>query len=332
MRIDVHSHYRSPRFMETLTQLGAFEEIEVYRMMKEQTLRPRDEATRRHDEDVSERIADMDAGGVDLQVLSLGGGQPYFPDAEKAVIASRVSNDDFSELMRQHPTRLNAFGTVPLPHVDETLAEIERCLDELSFLGINLGCSAEGITLDDARLAPVWEELDRRGAVVYIHPGASVGSITGAEQFHLGPDFVSPSEIAITAARLVVTGMLDRYPNVKIILATLGGALPFLAGRYDHGLRQEYPELHAELGGFPRNLRRFYYDTSVLEEPEALRLASERFGADRLMLGSDFPRDGSSATAAVSYVAESQYLDSDQKVAILDRNAEALLTGLLVSE
>lgn len=330
MRIDVHAHYYPSAYLRLLFELGAYDEIPVFGLVPPPDLSmsvPECDALER--EMIETRLTDMDAGGVDVQVLSLGL-QPYFANVEKCVIAIGFINDLYKSLMKAHPGRFTAFGSVPLPHVPEAIDEIARCLDVLGLAGISLGCSAQGILLDDPLFEPIWAELDARNAVVYLHPGAGiVDSIPGCMDYHLAADFVSPAEVAITASRLVVTGLMRRYSNVSIILATLGGTLPFLSHRYDRGLSQEHPELHQNLGGFTEHLRRFHYDTSVIEEPAALRLATERFGADRILLGSDYSRRGVTTQRAVEYVMSAPFLSPADKHAILDANAYDLLRPTL---
>jgi predicted TIM-barrel fold metal-dependent hydrolase len=274
------------------------------------------------------RLADMDAGGIDTQIVCLGAAQPYFADESKAVEGAQLANDLARQLIVDHPGRFSAFGAIPLPHPSAAVAEVERCLDELGFAGICMGCSAGGVPIDDDFFQPVWEALNDRQGVVYLHPGAAIDGIVGCRDHHLAPDFVSPSEIAVTAARLVVNGVLDRYPDVSVILATTGGTLPFFARRFDRGLKQNDRFRHQEIGGFLPHLKRFFYDTSVLEEPLVLRTAYELVGADRLMLGSDYARPGVTSAAAVDYVASAEYLSPEERDSILGGNAEKLFGPL----
>ncbi len=325
MRIDVHSHYNPPTYFELLQEVGAFDELSVLRLLGH-LWRP-GQATAETGSDASalaRRLADMDAASIDLQVISIGAVHPYVADPQTATTLARHVNDAYAELVEQAPARLAAFGCQPLPHVDETVVEIARCLDDLGFAGVALGCSAGGVPLDDARFDPVWEELDARAAILYLHPGTEIGGVVGCGDFHLAPDFVSPAEIAVAACRLMVTGHLDRYPNVKIILATLGGGIPFLARRFDRGLRQDYPDRYEEMGGALRHFPRFYCDTSVVEEPDALRAARDTFGADRILLGTDYARPGARSAAAIDYVMAAPGLSEAEKVAILDANATPL--------
>jgi aminocarboxymuconate-semialdehyde decarboxylase len=123
---------------------------------------------------------------------------------------------------------------------------------------------------------------------------------------------------------MIATRLLDRYPDVRVILATLGGAMLFLAHRFDRGLKQDHPALHREIGGVLRHLSRFYVDTSVTEEPAALLAAKETFGVDRMLFGSDYARPNQSTADALAYVQGSAHLTADEKEAVLSRNATQL--------
>lgn len=332
MRIDVHAHYSPTAYFDRMTDLGAFEELAIFRIMKA-LYRPR-QATGSGErppdrDDVDGRIADMDAASIDVQVVSLGAAQPYFRDETKAADGARFANDLFRALTDAHPTRFSAFGALPLPHVDRAIDEATRCLDELNFAGVGIGCSAAGQPIDDPEFDPLWGHLNDHGAVVYIHPGAAIDGIVGGTEFHLAPDFVSPAEIAVAASRLVVAGHLDRYPKVKVILATTGGSLPFFARRFDRGLRQDDVERYERLGGFLPHLSKFYYDTSVLEEPLVLSTVLGLVSADRLMLGSDYARPGVTSSAAVAYVMAAAQLSDDDRIGILGRNAQRVLGSRL---
>lgn len=332
MRIDVHAHYSPTAYFDLMAELGAFEELPIFRLMKALyrpgSGKPGGERPPSRD-DVAGRIADMDAASIDVQVVSLGAAQPYFADSAKAITGARAANDLCGALMAAHPTRFSAFGAVPLPHTSAAIDEAVRCLDELSFAGIALGCSAGGLPIDDSRFDSLWAELNARRAAVYIHPGAAIDGIVGCTEFHLAPDFVSPAEMAVAAARLVVSGHLERYPDVEIILATTGGSLPFFARRFDRGLRQDDALRYAELGGFMPHLAGFHYDTSVLEEPLVLQAALEMVGPERLLLGSDYARPGVTSAAAVAYIEEAKGLDDDERAAILGLNAVRVLGARL---
>ncbi|MFT3863228.1 MAG: amidohydrolase family protein [Solirubrobacterales bacterium] len=317
MRVDVHSHYNPPKFWEKYEQLGAYDQEGTFfaRVPRGGSL---------DDPPLSAGIEAMDEAGVDIQVMSASATQPYFRPEAMAVEAARFTNDLYAEAVAEFPDRLRAFGCLPLPHIDAAIAEIGRCYDELGFVGFSLGCSVIGEPLDDEKFNPLWEELDRRAAVVYFHPGTENALGVGGGDFHLDADFGSPCEMAISMCRLLIRGVTVRYPDIKWTLATLGGSLPFLANRFDSGFKRFYPDRYEEFGGMTRHLRSFHYDTSTCEEPLALLCAREAFGVDQLVLGSDAPRIRS-AVPAVEYVEQSPYLSAADARQILDRNGAALI-------
>jgi len=318
MRVDVHSHHNPPAFWQAFERIGAYEQRDTFfgRVPRGGSL---------PDPDLARRIATLDEAGVDLQVMSVGATQPYFEPLAIARDGARIANDIYREAMDAYPGRLTAFGCLPLPHLDASLAELERCLEELDFVGFSLGCSVLGRPLDAREFEPLWDELDRRSAIVYLHPGVENGAGVGSREFHLDADFGSPAELAIAACRLVVTGVLERHRNVRVVLATLGGSLPFLAHRFDEGFRRFHRERHDELGGIMPWLRqRFFYDTSTREEPHALLCARDAFGADRLVFGSDSPRI-TEPLPVVEYVRDSRHLTANEAAWILDQAGARLL-------
>ncbi|HZT07908.1 MAG TPA: amidohydrolase family protein [Chloroflexota bacterium] len=294
MRIDVHAHYYTPEFMARMRALGC-------------SWRPNREIV-----DTAGltdlRAEHLAAGGVDLQVLSVGAQQPYLQRVEDAVEGARYANDFYRQAVERGGGRYGAFGCVPLPHVSAAIAEARRCLDTLGFLGINLGCSTAGRALDDPDFHPFWAELDSRRAVVFLHPLGVGGPLQ--KDFGLAWSVGAMFEDTIAALRLARSGHLDRFPHVKIIVPHLGGTLPFV---WDRVTRSD-PRAAA-------GLRRLYYDT-VNGTPSALRCACETLGADRLMLGTDYSYHTPQECVSDVEVAG---LAPNEVTGILDRNAQALL-------
>ena len=293
MRIDVHGHYLAPDYVELMKRL-----------------RPavsHDPALGQQGS-IDERIGMLDESGVDLQVLSLGSNVPYLEQEADAVAAARLANEIYAGIARERAGRLNAFGAVPLPHVDAAIAEASRCLDELGMLGIALGCSIGERTLDDADFEPFWTELNRRKAVVFLHPifRASDAHIRDYELARIaGACF----EDTLAALRLLLSGLTERNPELRIIVPHFGGTLPVI-----------YPRIARR--GKGDLLRKLYYDTANGYGP-ALQCACEAFGAGRLMLGTDFPYIGS-IKQNVDYILEAGLSAADQQQ-ILEKTAADLL-------
>jgi 6-methylsalicylate decarboxylase len=313
MRVDVHAHYFPSDYVECLGRLG-------YTDAREAMLRAGGAGAT-----LDGRIALLDRVGVDVQVLSVAAAMPHLPREEDAIEAARVANDCFAAACAQYAGRLAAFACVPLPHVDAALAEAARGLDELGMVGVTVGCSVAGRQLDDPAFEPFYAELDRRGAVLFLHPvgvGCGPASLDYGMRWMIG----APVEDAIAVLRLTLSGLTTRFSRMRIIVPHLGGFLPFLLQRLDDEAGRE---AHAGVGpaveGLPsEHVRRLWFDT-VNCLPAALRCACEAFGADRILLGTDYPYlAGPRFEHAVRYVEEAGLAPADA-AAIAGGNAAALL-------
>ena len=266
---------------------------------------------------LEQRVDLLNQSGIRVQILSVGAQQPYSTNAQEAISAARLGNDLYAEVCAQHGGHFAAIAALPLPHVDAALAEMTRALDDLGMVGVSLGCSIVGRPLDEAAFEPLFAELDRRGAVLFLHPvGRGCGSLL--EGFDLNFPLGAPFEDTVAALRLILAGIVDRYPRLRIIVPHLGGTLPFLLERLDGSLAERTQYKPSEY------LKRLCYDT-VNGSRAALRCARDAFGADRLLLGTDFPHlAGPRFEQCVSYIEQSE-LASEEKSAVLDRNAQSLL-------
>ncbi len=310
MRIDIHAHLFVSRYLDLLEQAGVS-------TAAHRGLGADDTAA-----DLGARFALMDAAGVRAQVLSTVPMAGYLPGREQAVAATRMINDHYAGVVRRHPDRFLAFATVPLPHVDDALAEADRTLGELGMTGVALTTTIAGRPLTDPGFAPLWSELDRRSAVVFLHPaGDCAGSpqIDGALRWLVG----APVEDTIAAAKLITGGHLLRYPRVKIINSHFGGALPMLLERWDNLSRMggTEPEILPSQAA-----RLMWYDTVCHGSVAALLAGVRAVGADRLVLGSDFPyQTGTMYThGAVGFMADAGLDETDVRQ-ILDLTAAGLL-------
>jgi len=293
MRIDVHGHFLPDDYV---------------RLVARATGSTSQDPALQQQGSIAERIGMLDESGVQLQVLSLGSNAPYLSKEQDAVAAARVGNDAYAAIAREHPGRLAAFGSVPLPHVDAAIAEASRCLDELDMLGIALGCSVGERTLDDAAFEPFWAELNRRNTVVFLHP---IFRATDAHirDYELARMAGACFEDTLAALRLLLSGLVDRNPELRIIVPHFGGTLPVI---YPRILRRGKADL----------LRKLYYDTANGYAP-ALRCACEALGPERLMLGTDFPYIGA-IKQNVDYVLNAGLPEDTQKQ-ILERTAADVL-------
>lgn len=286
MCIDVHAHHLPAAYMDLLRSghgptFGASHDDGTLRTM----------------------VEGQDEVGIEVQILSTGPNSPYLVDEVLATAAARAVNDDYRRVVDRFDGRFAAFGSAPLPHGGAAAAEAVRCLDELDFAGMHFGCSALGRPLDHPDFAEMWTELDRRAAVIYIHPG---GILCGTEPGLAGMDDAgiavtigSAAELATAALRMA--GLCRTHRRLRVIIGLLGGSLPFLLqrvvwlGSRFKGLSLLADEGHD--GSLVAELRRFSYDTNLLPDPAVLASARDAYGLDRLLFGSDAPAVAPSVTA-----------------------------------
>lgn len=240
--------------------------------------------------DVDLRLKDMDANEVDVQVLS-----PtvftffYGADAELALTAAAIQNEEIAAVVKRHPQRFFGLGSVPLQAPDKAAAELRRAVTKLGLRGAMIGTNINGRNLDDPGLEPFWAATEELGAFLFIHPhGGIFGERLSA---YYMKNFVGlPFDTTIAAASLVFGGVLERHPGLKICLSHGGGFVPYQAGRFQHAYDVR-PEAKAHLSNGPgASIGRLFYDT-ILHSKSALEYLVATAGAAKVLLGSDYPFD-----------------------------------------
>lgn len=235
-------------------------------------------------------LAETAAAGSDRVVLCpFVGLLRYEADPRDALESGGIQNAALAALARAHPGRVAALGTVPLQ--DPALAAQELGTAIRSGLaGVEIAASVRGVYLGDDRFRPFWEAAETLGAVVFIHPTTRGFDIAAFARHHLANAVGNPFETTITAADLVMSGVLDAHPNLRIILAHGGGAILALRGRLRHAYEQ-VEAAQVRLRTPPgESLRRFYFDT-IVHDGTLLRQLVAYAGADHVVLGSDYPFD-----------------------------------------
>jgi aminocarboxymuconate-semialdehyde decarboxylase len=310
MRIDVHAHYWTEDYVDLLVDLGRADAGAVRGIGAGGGT------------ELDARLRLMDRAGVQMQVLSACPQLPYGEDREKAARTARFVNDQYAGLAGRYPDRFSAFAALPMPHLDESLGEMGRALDELHLAGVAMNTTVLGRALVEPEYEPIFAELNRRSAVLYLHPAGNSVCSPLIANYHLTWIVGAPVEDTISVMHLITHGIPTRYPDIKIINSHLGGALPMLLQRADDQYRWEAPDT-PELPSVAA--RRMWYDTVGHGHVPALRCAIDSLGADRLLLGTDFPyENGDTFVRAVDYVHDFQ-IDTGAARAILDQNASVLL-------
>ena len=211
----------------------------------------------------------------------------------------------------------------PLPDVDESVKEMSRVLDKLGVVGVALGTSVLTQSVADPMFDPFWEEMNRRGVILFFHPSGLGACSPLVQARHLTWPIGATIEDTVVAAHLIVNQLPNRYPRVRIIIPHLGGDIGMLMARFD-SQRKFFMPRDAEPPSV--TARRVWDDTVSHAYPLALRLACESYGVEKMVLGSDYPYEvGDLYQRCVDYVADAGVgLTSDQVEMILDRNAQAL--------
>ncbi|WP_328980097.1 amidohydrolase family protein [Streptomyces canus] len=229
----------------------------------------------------------MDRNGIDTAMLSMSSPGVHFGDDKAARLLARRVNEYTAELTRDHPGRFGNFVSLPLPDVDASLEEIAFAYDELDADGVALLTHTHGVYLGDPRLEQVFAELDRRRAVVFLHPTSPVGW----EQSALARprpmvEYIFDTARAVTD--LVMAGVVARYPRIQVIVPHCGGAVPVLADRINEFMRLFVPSEKTPAQDAVQQLRGLYYDMAGTAFPRQVPALLKLVDPDRVLFGSDY--------------------------------------------
>lgn len=268
------------------------------------------------------RIEAMDAVGVDMQVLTLTTPGVHIETRSRGVALASLVNDAFAEVVARHPSRFVALAALPLQDPAASVRELERAVTQLGLRGATLFTNVNGGPLDALELWPLYEKAAELDVPLFLHPTSPVG-VEAMDVYRLAPLVGFPLDTTLAITRLVFSGVLERWPDLKIVLSHLGGAVPYLAERIDRGFKA-YRECKSNLSRPPSQVfKRLYMDT-VAFSPPALLFALDFAGADRLVLGSDYPHQIGDLPGSVRAIEALPIADED-KDKILSRNAARLL-------
>jgi aminocarboxymuconate-semialdehyde decarboxylase len=237
---------------------------------------------------VERRLADLDAMGVDGQVVGPMPMHRYWAEPELAARLSAVTNEAVAAHCADGAGRLAGLGTLPLQHPDLAVRELERAVRDLGLKGVSVSTNVDGRELADRTFDPVWAAAADLGAVVFIHPwGCSLGARLGAN--YLGNTYGQPAETALALSHLIFGGTLDRHPGLKLLAAHGGGFLPTYIGRSDHAWANR--EDARGCARPPSEYLRQIWCDALVYTPQALRHLIEAVGGDKVVLGTDYPFD-----------------------------------------
>jgi aminocarboxymuconate-semialdehyde decarboxylase len=264
------------------------------------------------------RLADMDALGIDKQLLS-----PipvmfcYWGEPDRAAELARVHNDFIGETVAASPDRFIGAGTVPMQSVQHAIREIERLARD-GFRAIEIGTNINNRDLDDPGVVEILAAAAARGLAVFVHPATPAMGEERMRAYYLPFMVAYPAETSLAIARLIFGGVLDTIPSLRIAFAHGGGAFPAILGRLDHGFRVR-PEARVAIERPPSEYARRLFFDCLTHDTATLAGMIERFGSDRIMIGSDYPFDmgvdNPSAQLEDLILGPSQRLDLDHRTA-----------------
>jgi aminocarboxymuconate-semialdehyde decarboxylase len=324
MSIDMHDHYIPADFIAEARRNQAIDNIRVERRNgTEWVLHPQGYhyplALEFHD--LEAKLAHMDRHHIDVSVLSVSPTLlPHWIDAADATEFARRTNEMLAQFVAGSGGRLYGTAMVPLQDPEAAAAELRRAVTELDLRGVQIGTTMEDIPLDDPRFDVFFAAAAELDVPVSIHP-YYVGARPQFADFYMTNLIGNPLETGVAASRMILSGFLDRHPNLKVNLMHAGGFMPYQIGRLDHGFKVRR-ESSAHISQPPSTyLRRFYYDT-ITHAPTPLRFLVDLVGADHVLLGTDIPFDMQDLSFA-DYLGQIG-LHQDQLAAINGANASAL--------
>jgi predicted TIM-barrel fold metal-dependent hydrolase len=306
-RIDVHHHYFPPEYVRTARPAHALPPP-MSGWVPQKSL------------------DDMDGGGVRTAMLSITTPGLWFDDPALAKRLARVCNDYAAGLHRTYPDRFGMFTALPLPDVQASIAEMSYGFDTLKADGVGLFTSYPGgIWLGSPKLDPLFAELERRKAVVFVHPTSNACCADLTEPNVDDSMIEYETDTARSIANYLFSGAAERYPNVKVIFSHGGGTMPALIGRFL--VKETDPQFGARVpGGVVKRLQTFYYDTAQIANPEALSALTKLVPASQIVFGTDYPYGSAAGVAAA--LPKAVAFSAGDLALIANRNAQSLFPRL----
>jgi aminocarboxymuconate-semialdehyde decarboxylase len=271
--------------------------------------------------DYEKRIADMDKAGVDIAIVSLTSPNVFWGAREASLAAAKQVNDSMAEQQRARPDRIRWFTSLPWQYPEEAKAELDRTV-KAGAVGVMVLANIDGKDLTDPQFAPTWAEIDKLGLPVLVHPT----NPQGADALHMNELGLVPPigfmvDTTVAISRMILAGFIDKHPNLKLIAAHGGAALPYLAGRLDR-CHEMIPACAEFIKDKPSTyLQRIWYD-SVVYDQRALELCISVAGSpDRVLYGSDYPHNIGDMAGCLARV---NALPGDQAKRVAGKAAEKI--------
>ena len=271
--------------------------------------------------DHGQRVEEMSKAGVEIEILSTP--SMYIRVDEHSPELCRIVNDTFAESCRQSPEQFKAFANIPFNSMEDALAELRRALALPGFVGVLITSNVGGKYLHTPEFLPFWEEVARRRVPVFMHPQPP----PGYQDDDIAPLLAFPADTTLSTMKLLYSGLLERFPDLILILAHLGGTLPFLARRIDLGFEvPHFPDTYRQIPRRPSEyMKKLYFDTALGWHKPAFDCACALVGIEHIVYGSDYFMEGSTFMDWTNAFLEGVDLSKGDKEKIYSGNAERFL-------
>ena len=293
LKIDIHTHIL-PKNWQNLKEkygYGGFIELEHHgpgcaRMLQDGELF---REIQTNCWDPGTRLAECDSAGIDVQVLSTVPVMfSYWAKPEDAADLSRLLNDDLAGVVASNTSRFVGLGTLPMQSSHHAIRELERCVNELGFSGVQIGSHVNHWNLDDEKVFEVFQAAEELGAAVFVHPWEVMGR-ENMPKYWLQWLVGMPAETSLAICSMLFGGVFEKLPKLRVAFAHGGGSFPATFGRIEHGFKMR-PDLCAvDMKGKPRDFLGQFYLDSLVHDQKMLTYLLDLVGADYVALGSDYP-------------------------------------------
>jgi aminocarboxymuconate-semialdehyde decarboxylase len=326
--IDLHAHFYPKRFLEQFETLGKYG-FEVKKdAFANRVLYQHGKLVATYTDSfcrIDYRLEEMTRGRVDLQALSVVQPGIFWAEPELGLALCKIINDEIYEVIKKYPDHFIGIASVPLQDVGLAIQELERSVHHLGFRGVVIGTNINGIDLDADELFPFYQKVEDLGIPIFVHPFSPKQGKERFFQYHLEPILGFMFENSVAISKVILGGVMERYPKLKLCFAHLGGGMPYLIGRVDKGATV-YPETNLKISRPPSfYLRKVYLDTAYFYGP-ALHCALSTMPEEHFVFGTDFPfLIGDSPEKAVLHIQQDPLIADAFKHRLFSENPAKLL-------
>ncbi|KAM9305158.1 2-amino-3-carboxymuconate-6-semialdehyde decarboxylase [Gastrophryne carolinensis] len=293
MKIDIHSHILPREWPDLKQKYGYGGWIQMQHNSKDEAKIMKDgnlfRVVQSNCWNPEVRIKEMDQSGVEVQVLSTVPVMfSYWAKPQDTLDLSQFLNDDLAATVRRYPKRFVGLGTLPMQSPELAVQEMHRCVKELGFPGVEIGSHINDWDLNSPELYPIYSAAEELNCCIFVHPWDM--PMNGRMSKYWLPWLVGmPAETTTAICSMIMGGIFEKFPKLKVCFAHGGGAFPFTVGRINHGFNVR-PDLCAvDNKNSPQKYLGSFYTDSLVHDPQALKLLIDIIGKDKVMLGTDYP-------------------------------------------